>query len=200
MFFSNRHGLKLSPELQIDDMNDDLRVGLWNAFYNSFMSGFVSPTEQSGVIATQTDFFYKIWLYALKKPGDEFSRDPKKLISIFKRYFLTAKWNEVLDLVEYSAGKYPREDVCRDFIFECNFVLEKEVSAYRFEDGIIVSIFEDAPRLPVPEAVNAPLKVDQIRLQKALSNYSNQSKQRKTPVLVAQPAKRIKTADGGKAL
>ncbi len=200
MFFSQRQGLKLPPELQIEDMNEDLRVGLWNAFYNSFMSSFVSPAEQSQVFATQIDFFYKIWLYALKKPGDEFQRDPKRLIGLFKRYFLTAKWHEVFDLVEYAAGKYPREDVGRDFILECNFVLEKEYSAYRFEDGIIVSVFADMPPAPAPEAANTPLKVDQIRLQKALSNYSTQTKHRKAPVLVAQPTKRIKAAEGGKAL
>lgn len=200
MFFSQRHGLKLLPELQIEDMNEELRIGLWNAFYNCFMSGFAAPVEQSGVIATQTDFFYKIWLYALKKPGDEFSRDPKKLIALFKRYFLMAKWNEVFDLMEYSAGKYPREDVGRDFILECNFVLEKELSAYRFEDGVIVSIFADELEAQLPEVVNAPLKVDQIRLQKALSNYSAQSKQKKTAVLVSQAAKRMKSAEGGKAL
>lgn len=199
MFFSQRHGLKSPPELQVEDMNEDLRVGLWNAFYNSFMSSFAAPGEQAGVFATQMDFFYKIWLYALKKPGDEFPRDPKKLIAIFKRYFFADKWNEVFDLIEYAAGKYPREDVCRDFVLETNFVLEKEASAYRFEDGIIVSIFEDAPQYLPPEAVNTPLNVDQLRLQKALSNYSTQTRQKKPPVLVAQAAKRMKAAEGGKA-
>lgn len=200
MFFSQRHGLKLPPEMQIEDMNEDLRVGLWNAFYNSFMSSFISPTDQNGVFATQMDFFYKIWLYALKKPGDEFVREPKRIIGIFKRYFLTAKWNEVFDLVEYAAGKYPREDVCRDYTLETNFVLEKEYSAYRLEDGIVVSIFDDMPPNLAPETVNTPLNVDQLRLQKALSNYSTQTRQKKPPVLVAQPAKRMKTVEGGKAL
>jgi hypothetical protein len=199
MFFSQRHGLKTIPEMQIEDMNDDLRIGLWNAFYNYFMSSFASSAEQNGTVGMQTDLLYKIWLYALKRPGDEFAREPKRLIMIYKRYFTTAKWHEVFDIVEYAAGKYQRDDVCREFMLECNFVLEKEVSAYRFVDGTIVPVYELRPAAPVlvPEGANTPLEVDQIRLQKALSLYTTQTTQKKAMTIAA---KRTKAAEGGTAL
>ncbi len=199
MFFSQRHGLKTLPEMQIEDMNDDLRIGLWNAFYNYFLSSFAAPAEHNGTIAMQTDLLYKVWLYALKRPGDEFPHEPKRLTVIFKRYFMTAKWHEVFDIVEYAAGKYQRDDVCRDFMLECNFVLEKEVSAYRFVDGTIVSVYELRPTvLAAPEGPNTPLNVDQLRLQKALSLYTTQTTQRKLPAALAP--KRAKAAEGVTAL
>jgi hypothetical protein len=34
------------------------------------------------------DFLYNIWLYALKKPGDEFPRDPKKTHRHLQALFL----------------------------------------------------------------------------------------------------------------
>ncbi len=198
MFFSQRHGLKTIPEMQIENMNDDLRIGLWNAFFNYFLSSLAAPAGHNGTVAMQTDLLYKIWLYALKRPGDEFPRDPKRLIMLYKRHFMTAKWHEVFDIVEYAAGKYQRDDVCREFMLECNFVLEKEVSAYRFVDGTIVPVYELQPPVLAPEGVNTPLSVDQIRLQKALSLYTMQTTQRKMPASLAP--KRAKAAESGSAL
>jgi len=50
-----------------------------------------------------------------------------------------------------------------------------------------------------PEAANTPLRVDHTRLQKALSLYSTQEKQKKSQVLLA-PAARMKTVEGSTAL
>lgn len=198
MFFSQRQGLKIVPEMQIEGMNDDLRVGLWNAFYNCFLSSFgAPPVANNELYEAQTELLYNIWIYVWKKPGDEFQREPKKLITTFKRCFLAEKWHEVFDVIEYAAAKYPREDVCYNFMLECNFVLEKEVSAYRFVDGVIVLAFEDYKESLTPEAGNIPLRVDHTRLQKALSIYSTLEKQKKTSVAIAPAAAKLKAAEKG---
>lgn len=175
MFFSQRHKLKPLPEFQVNSMNDDLRVGLWNAFYSNFMSYFTLPITEYKLYKTQVDFLYNIWLYALKKPSDEFQRDTRKLIAGFKNYFLTAKWYEVFDLMEYGVGKYPDEETSKAFIVECNFILEKEFSAYRFVDAVVTPIVDEAQIRPEPEETAAPAKEAQPNMQPALRLYTHQA-------------------------
>jgi hypothetical protein len=48
--------------------------------------------------------------------------------------------NEVYDFVEFIANNHPVDTYRDQFIQSCNAVLEKEVSAYRFVNGVITRI------------------------------------------------------------
>ena len=63
--------------------------------------------------------------------------------NILSGYFFEFEWNEVYDLIEFFPNNfegYYGDDRNAEFIKYCNDVLEREVSAYRFVNGVLSGI------------------------------------------------------------
>ena len=66
--FSERHGYTQPKLPQREAMDDNLRTGLWNAFYASFPP--ITHRYESG--GTSNPIYRKIFADFLKKPLDEY--------------------------------------------------------------------------------------------------------------------------------
>lgn len=141
--FSHRKGLKPSSKMaQVEAMDADLRVGLWNAVdaslrnaYFVFPGHFGTPVRSSSMAY----LFEALWDEYFKRPVDALPNDINAAVQDLRKYFLSAAWNEVYDFLEFSAPFFSQLEN-GDIRAACNRVLERENAGYRFVGDEIVQI------------------------------------------------------------
>ncbi len=137
MLFSERIN-KREPKslIQIESMDTDLRVGLWNCYCLHFArvfesTDYIDESPVRGVIEY-------IWMHFLKEP---LNRLPPRTDKFNTRvYDLYCNWDylEIYDFVDWLANL---DLINTDaFVNECNTVLERELSGYRFVSNQLVPI------------------------------------------------------------
>lgn len=91
----------------------------------SIIIGGIKQINLSGVLMKMLkEYLHTFGSIILKKPIDE---KPVDMLKSLKHYFLTCKWFEVYDLIEFIANMEPAG---KDFADRCNYALELEASAY----------------------------------------------------------------------
>lgn len=148
MRFSERYGYRQVREIvQLESIDEPLRNALWSLLklhvwdhvhFTSGMYGgyFLSNNEEIKSLCQM------LWFHYFKKPLDTLDNNWSKALAILRDYFFGCPWYEVYDFIEFVANNYSRYQFKDRFIQSCNGVLEKEVSAYRFVNGVITRITE----------------------------------------------------------
>ncbi|HEV7859349.1 MAG TPA: hypothetical protein VGO91_12090 [Pyrinomonadaceae bacterium] len=155
--FSQRKGLKpIKSIMQVDSMDEDLRNGLWNAlkiFYwnKADESPFVYHLPSISDIYLLLVF---TWRDYFKKPIENISNDWNTVRSSIKNYFFGCTWNEAYDFIEFIANTYKDESQNKEFMEFCNYILEREISAYRFVAGQLTQITSEEEVNSIEEALN----------------------------------------------
>jgi hypothetical protein len=146
--FSERYGYKKVREIvQLDSVGEQLKNALWSLLkihvwdhvrYTSEMYGgcFLSDNKEIKSLCE------RLWFNYFKKPLDTLDNDWSEVLARLRSYFFECPWYEVYDFIEFVANNYSRYQFKDQFIRSCNVVLEKEVSAYRFVNGVITRITE----------------------------------------------------------
>ena len=140
MNFSERKGLVTVAEIiQADGMSSELRSSIWNVLDLRIWSkpGFMDWTQ--GQYEPRIRSFSKVlWFHYFKRPVDTRSSDDRRILKEIREFFFAARWNEVYDFVEFICQMYnqPPEQLVEDL----NYILERELSAYRVVDCMIVDI------------------------------------------------------------
>lgn len=140
--FSESHGFKpVKNIMQIDSIDNELRVGLWNAVYSFYLSGatpyFSTNTPENKRVLGVCNILWKDYF---KKPVDDIPKESSKTIDIIKRYHFDCIWYEVYDLIQFLANNCGSEERKSGFKEYCNIVMEREVSGYRFVGNVIAPI------------------------------------------------------------
>ena len=175
--FSQRKGLKpVKSIVQVDSMDDDLRNGLWNtlqACYWPSVNGISLVSSYAGL----STLLHFIWRDFFKKPVDEISEFWNTAHGSIKRWFFKAAWNEVYDFLEFVANNSPKPFNAKTFTDSCNVVLEREMSAYRFVNGLLAQLTSEEEIAEVEQALDAraPLKPVATHLQTALAFLSDKT-------------------------
>ena len=71
-----------------------------------------------------------------------------------RKFFFSCQWIEVYDLIEFTAT-YAPPDLVAKFVNDSNFVLERELSAYRLIDKHIVEITSEQEVASIQEALQS---------------------------------------------
>jgi AbiJ N-terminal domain 4 len=143
MNFTERYGFVEKKSLQVTSIDNDLRHSLWNVLDISFSKidslseKYRKPTFNLEALLN----FY--WIYFFRKPL--YLLDKIQSISDLKgkirsKYYKLS-WYETYSFLEVAAAwlfLFPREK--KSFIRSCNFILERENSAYRFVNKLIAPI------------------------------------------------------------
>lgn len=172
MLFSQRIGVKpVKTVMQIDSMDDELRNGLWNCLAINYwrkVSSYNYDKEMQHLIQS-------LWFNYFKRPIDTISYDWTKILLEIRIYFFEADWNEVYDFIEFIANNYCYGHINKEFILDCNIILEREVSAYRFVGNQITRITSEEEISAIEEALgkSTPLKPVNTHLKTALDFLSN---------------------------
>jgi hypothetical protein len=159
MLFSKRKKLSaIKDSVQKDDMDAELRNGLWNALhiciwlrieYSHYGSSFSTANVYS--------LFQNYWHNLFKVPLDnlpDYLDDAHKRV---RKFFFECSWYEVYDFVEFTANNCPK-NLRGDFTKFCNQILEKELSAYRFVDLQLVDITTEEEIDSIEAAINSTTK------------------------------------------
>jgi hypothetical protein len=180
--FSQRKGLKpIKSVMQVDSMDDDLRNGLWNAlkifyWHKADESGYSYQLSSIQDIHLLLVF---IWRDYFKKPIENIDNNWNIVRTSIKKYFFDCTWNEAYDFIEFIANTYKGESNNEEFMEFCNFILEREMSAYRFIAGQLAQITSEEEVNSIEEALNdtSALKPANNHLTTALNLLSD----RKSP-------------------
>ena len=131
-------------------MNDDLKNSLWSVltifYWNTFdksrsdTTGYSRRDYISG--SNLEELFHFLWLDFFKKPIDTqpnmyYGKDGGR--EFLRNYFFNAEWFKIYDFIEFIV-LYNTKDSKDSFMRDCNKVLDRENSAYRFVNGVIVEI------------------------------------------------------------
>ncbi len=170
--FSERTGLAIKP-LQKNDMDDTLKNKLWNLIYTLFQ-GYIIP-ELGGYDHDHwrkefMEIIKKLWGDFLSLQIDKFPYDPDKFIQKIKLKFFELSWNKIYDLLEFFAKNVSDK---KKFIFDCNQVLEKENSAYRFINTAIVEIGNQTEIESLEQSSSSPYWQVNEHINKAIGFLSN---------------------------
>lgn len=181
MKFSERYGYKQVREIvQIDSMDEPLRNALWSllkihvwdhAEYSTGMYGGYYLSDESN--RDLRSLCERLWFNYFKKPLDQIDSKWIKVLDQLRDYFFKSEWYEVYDFVEFVANNYKRYSFRDAFIKGCNAVFEKEISAYRFVDGLISRITEQEQLDEIEQALAQACGPVRMHLRRALELLSN---------------------------
>jgi len=134
--FSDRMGITNSvKEIQLDSMDNDLFISLWNVIFVRFINYNLKDDNKY--------FFEDLWMF-LKLHVDNIPTQPTKLKHQLKETIFRLEWFEIYNMIEYllnyidDSGKTDRD------ITMLNKVLEEEYSAYRIIDKKVMPISNEA--------------------------------------------------------
>ena len=181
MRFSERYGYKKVREIvQIDSMDEPLRNALWSML-KVFVWDHVHASTgmyrgyhlSNGSNEQIRNLCKRLWFSYFKKPLDQLDDEWGEVHSQLRKYFFDCEWYEVYDFLEFVAGNYDRYQFKEKFIDACNQTLEKEVSAYRFVDGLISRITEQQEVDEIERALETALGPVRTHLRRALELLSS---------------------------
>lgn len=179
MRFSERYGYKTAREtIQIDSISEELRNSLrsalkihfWDrAYYSSSSHGYVLTEGANPELKILCE---RLWLNYFKKPLDTLDGDWTDVLPQLRKYFFTCTWYEAYDFVEFVANNFPHSGR-KEFMEACNSILVREVSAYRFVNGLITRITDETEIAEIDRALESTRDPVRTHLRRALELFSD---------------------------
>jgi hypothetical protein len=118
-------------------MSIELRNSLWNALDSAIWSTKDFMWKRYGG-AEIVPFARSLWFHHFKEPMDSIPEWPDKCLAQIRDHFYEVSWNEVYDFLEFVVKQYERE---KPHLSESlNAMLARELSGYRFVDGVLVDV------------------------------------------------------------
>lgn len=120
-------------------------------------------------------FCEQLWFHYFKKPLDTLNNNWLVVLESLREYFFKCYWHEVYDFIEFVADNFPYPDRKEAFVGGCNFTLEREISAYRFVNGLITPITDAVQIAEVDLALAGPKSPVRTHLRRALELLSDRA-------------------------
>lgn len=143
--FSERHGFVKRKALQVDSMDEELKTSLWICLERLFDGFSIEARDYGSARAKYREFLEFIWTEFFKKPKNQLVQlnyyhiVHSAMRSIYDQY----SWDMVYSLIEFIAkllsATKPR-NVSDEFKENCNYVLERESSGWRFVNDEITPL------------------------------------------------------------
>lgn len=180
MLFSQRKGLKAARSaVQKESMDEALRYGLWDAFHLNLWERLEYTHYERYLRNTNLWLLFQSYWHAyFKRPLDNLPSRFDDAHEVIRKYFFECRWFEVYDFIEFTASSAP-DEMAGQFSEFCNYVLEREMSAYRLVDGKMVEITSEEELESIDQALKNTEKFNGINahLKAALAMLSD----RKSP-------------------
>ena len=135
MNFSQRIGQEpATKELQLNSIDRDLKNSLWNVFKLEILDRINYLSLES--------FNENLWVNYFKDQVDFIPIGEIETRSKLRNYFFNCEWDKVYNFLEFIAELDLKDYITGyvNYIENCNLVLEREFSGYRFIDNKIVPI------------------------------------------------------------
>ena len=150
--FSQRIGKReLKTQIQIDNIDTDLRNSLWNVLtififdeIHGYNKVYSSPFDE---------FFCDVWIRFLKEPIDEMPDSTDSLTRHFRARFFQWSYLDVYDFIDFITQDPEIPIDLEEFVKTVNSVLKTELSGYRFVDFQLVPIIDESQIIEVEKAI-----------------------------------------------
>ena len=172
--FSQRYGYTpVKTKIQLESMDDYLRNSIWNLFFRYFL-----PNEKTNYVVKKGTYlnriYSNIWANFIKLQLDIMPRGEKTYIESMKEFFFGIPWFKIYDLVQFVVQTSDISSSTRsEFKQECNQVLERELSAYRFVGNDIIRITSKTEIEAIEIALQSPFGTVNKHLETALKLLSD---------------------------
>jgi hypothetical protein len=166
--------------VQLESVDEPLKNALWSvlklhvwdrAYHSTGMyGGYFLSSDANRELKGLCD---RLWFHFFKKPLDELNNEWTKVLKQLRQFFFSCEWYEVYDFVEFVADNYRHHQFTKPFQEACNAVLEREVSAYRFVDGLIAAVTDHQQLDEIERALQRAAGPVQTHLRRALELLSD---------------------------
>ena len=175
--FSQRCGYKpIKNIVQIEAVDDELRIGLWNKLDSCYWSRINRAYSLADDSNRHLQWLLEqIWSDYFKSPIDTIGYSWDIAHRHLREYYFSCSWNEVYDFIEFVANHYGYASVNDRFREECNEILKREVSGYRFIGDRIAQITAEEEVAEIEEALKGKHISEPaiIHLKSALELFSD---------------------------
>jgi hypothetical protein len=179
--FSDRYGYtSVRDVMQLEYIDDQLKNGLWSAFYGTIAVRGESDThinyssEYSRLLIALCRRFYKLPIDVLSQ-FDGYGGYGDSLAFIRDGFFKMS-WFDVYNFLEFVAQNVNDAPLKSQFIESCNEVLQQEMAGYRFVADEITQITSDEEIAEIEQAVNeANTNAVSSHLRRALELLSDRT-------------------------
>ena len=183
MPFSERYGYKPVREIvQIDSVDEPLRNGLWNLLqvyvwdYAKASGGMYAGYHLSDHGNEDLrQLCHALWFSYFKERLDQLDDNWTETRRELRRYFFECQWYELYDFIEFVANRYSRHRFKESFSKACNAVLQRELSAYRFVDGLITRVTEQQEIQAIEDGLEKAVGPVHAHLRRALQLFADKS-------------------------
>jgi hypothetical protein len=165
-WFSTRRGITPPKAIvQVDGMDADLRIGLWNALTVHYFEQWSNVGGTSNSYPARAAFCRTLWVDFFKQPLDKLPGMWKEVYAALRAFFLEREWHAAYDLTEFIVAAIPPNTpgVKAGFVGTCNDVLEKELSGYRLVGGQFTPITSKEEVEAIADAVSVPDSLSPVR-------------------------------------
>lgn len=153
--FSQRYGYKsVKNSFQIDDIDEDLKIGIWNVMLDTCFQGrFNLYNNRSPGDPILINMCRDIWVAHFKLKVNEMPSDWYDYREIIEDIVFNIKWYEIYDLLEFVA-KNIHPTRFRKYKEKINLQLEKEMAGYRLVNREITPITSSEEIQTIEDAIN----------------------------------------------
>ncbi|WP_193452112.1 AbiJ-NTD4 domain-containing protein [Pseudomonas nitroreducens] len=176
MTFSERYGFtKARDVIQIDSMDEQLRVGLWNAITVCVFSGYSPYQSLSDFNNERYDLLVRrVWASYYHKTLDSRPDDWKAAVAAMRKDFFECDWFKVYNFLEFLFSNFKFSSSAREsFRSSCNETLTINVSAYRVVDDRVVRITEGHEIDEIESAMSNAKGAESLHIRRALELLSD---------------------------
>jgi len=145
----------LSPvrvQIQLDDMDEALRVALWNAYQPHVIAAGKRDafTRNSSLMP----YFRALWDEVLHKAVDKIPATYEQTASEIRLHFFSTEWHRVYEFLEFSMTPVLPIHYRKILALTINIALEREMSGYRLIDNLFTAITDVQEISNIEEAIN----------------------------------------------
>jgi hypothetical protein len=162
--------------LERESLAPETYTGLWNVLD---MSLFQRVSQSGNSLNSHPEFkalTNALWFDFFKWPLDTIpDLRASRVVDALRKWYMSALWYEVLDFVEFVAGRYSDANVGGRIRDGSNLILEREMAAYRFVGGYITEITSSDEIEAVETALNSVKQGPKTHLNAALTLLSDKS-------------------------
>jgi hypothetical protein len=156
--FSQRMGFRpMKPNVQLNDINDDLLTSLWSVFTADFLNGY-RPKVGSNyhhVKGSNRHLFATRYYFAFRKTAiDKIPVAWSDFVSQLRKDYFNYPWHRVYSFLEFVLSDVDQSIATR-LSSDFNAVLEREGSGFRVVDGYVCPITSAEEMGAVEEALAA---------------------------------------------
>lgn len=177
MRFSERIGIiKPKDVIERNDISNDLRNTLWTILIEFIIDNENYQSKFGTKYSELENYFRDVWIGFFKLPIDELpwqygNLEKYSAVDYLKKWFFNSEWYQILDFIEFSSTYH------KDFTEICNGFLKKELSGYRFVDGLIVEIVSEEEINEIEHAIANSDKYQSVKdhLKTSLLLLSNKN-------------------------